>query len=392
MSGAGAPVLLRPHSEPLAGLARDGRGGPPRVLMTTDTLGGVWTYSIQLAAELTRLGLVVGLATVGRRPDAEQAAEALAIPGLRLFMSDFRCEWMEDCWQDVARTGAWLLELEERFRPDIVHLSSYCNAAEPFAAPVLVVAHSCVLSWWREVLGDPVPARLDRYRRSVARGLRGANRVVAPTRTMLRWLRENYAVLPPASVIPNGRCPRRFRPARKKNVVFACGRLWDEAKNLSALEWAAPRIGWPVEAAGSLRHPDGGTRVARSVRCLGVVGPHEVAARMARAAICAHPARYEPFGLVPLEAALSGCSLVLGDTETLREVWGDAALYVDPDDPSSLVGALDRLIGSKALQRRLARRARARALRLTARRMGEAYLRLYREMLQPERVGLGARA
>ncbi len=31
------------------------------------------------------------------------------------------------------------------------------------------------------------------------------------------------------------------------------------------------------------------------------------------------PARYEPFGLSVLEAALSGCALVLGDIPSLRE-------------------------------------------------------------------------
>lgn len=392
MSEPASGVLIPPQPQPRTALAEERRPGAPRVLMTTDTVGGVWSYSTQLAAELARHGVVVGLATVGRRPDPDQAAEAMAIPGLQLFMSDFRCEWMEDCWQDVARTGTWLLQLEERFRPDVVHLSSYCNAVEPFTAPVLVVAHSCVLSWWREVRGRDAPRETDRYRRAVMRGLRAADRVVAPTNTMLRWLRALYGPLPSTSVILNGRCPRRFRPERKKNFVFACGRLWDEAKNLGALEWAAPRIAWPVEVVGPLRHPDGGTRAASNVRCRGVMSQHDVAARMARAAICAHPARYEPFGLVPLEAALSGCALVLGDTDTLREIWGDAALYVDPDEPASLVHALDRLIGSKALQRRLAQRARARALRLTARRMGEAYLRLYGEMLRPRPAGLGARA
>ena len=392
MSDVGAPVLRRPRPEPLAGAGRSVRASPPRVLMSTDTIGGVWTYSIQLASELSRMGSEVGLATFGRRPDPAQAAQALAVPGLRLFMSDFRCEWMEDAWRDVARTGLWLLELEERFRPDIVHLNSYCNAVEPFVAPVVVVAHSCVLSWWRQVRRDAAPASLDRYRRSVSRGLRLADRVVAPTHTMLRWLRESYSSLAPAVVIPNGRCPSLFQPAPKKNVVFACGRLWDEAKNLAALEWAAPRVRWPIEVAGSLRHPDGGMRQAAGVRCLGVLDQEKVAARMARAAICAHPARYEPFGLVPLEAALSGCSLVLGNTETLREIWGDAALYVDPEDPSTLVQTLEILIGSRALQRRLARRARARALRLTARRKAEAYLRLYEELLRPEDVVLGATA
>ena len=57
-------------------------------------------------------------------------------------------------------------------------------------------------------------------------------------------------------------------------------------------------------------------------------------------AIYASPARYEPFGLGVLEAALSSCALVLGDSPTLREPWSDAALFVPPDDHDALLTAL----------------------------------------------------
>ena len=63
---------------------------------------------------------------------------------------------------------------------------------------------------------------------------------------------------------------------------------------------------------------------------LGRLSAGELADWYARAAIYALPARYEPFGLSALEAALSGCALVLGDIPSLREIWGDAALFVPP--------------------------------------------------------------
>ena len=73
------------------------------------------------------------------------------------------------------------------------------------------------------------------------------------------------------------------------------------------------------------------------------------------------PARYEPFGLSVLEAALSGCALVLGDIASLREVWQDAALYVPPDDAGALTAALARLIAEPELRHSLATSARKRA-------------------------------
>jgi glycogen(starch) synthase len=98
----------------------------------------------------------------------------------------------------------------------------------------------------------------------------------------------------------------------------------------------------------------------------------------ARAAIYCLPARYEPFGLSALEAALSGCALVLGDIPSLREVWGDeAAVYVPPNEHAALREALLGLIRHPAKRRERARLARARAERYSTERFASAYLDAY---------------
>src|SRR3546814_625675 len=125
-----------------------------------------------------------------------------------------------------------------------------------------------------------------------------------------------------ACVIQNGRPPADFRPAgRKEPFILTAGRLWDGAKNVSTLAAIAPRLSWPVVAAGDARGPTGGTRAAGGLRMLGPLDAGDLAGWMGRAAIFASPARYEPFGLAVLEAALSGCGLVLGDIPTFRELW-----------------------------------------------------------------------
>src|SRR5690606_18672524 len=140
---------------------------------------------------------------------------------------------------------------------------------------------------------------------------------------------------------------------------------------------------WPVYIAGETRHPDGGSRVVRgpNIHLLGNLTPSGVAWWLARAAIYALPARYEPFGLSALEAALAGCALVLGDIPSLREVWGDAALYVPPDQPDELGRALRRLIDDPDQRAVLARRAHARALTYTPAAMGRAYLTAYQDLI-----------
>src|ERR1700761_6299262 len=87
----------------------------PRVLMSADTVGGVWQYSIDLARSLAQQGASVLLASLGPLPSTDQRQQALEIPGLTLAESEFALEWMADPWPQVDASGAWLLALEADF-------------------------------------------------------------------------------------------------------------------------------------------------------------------------------------------------------------------------------------------------------------------------------------
>ena len=353
-----------------------------RVLMTADTLGGVWSYAVELARALDQRGVRVVLATMGAPLTADQRSHLAGLRALTLHESSYKLEWMQRAWDDVGRAGHWLLGLEREYQPDLVHLNQFAFGALPFAAPTLVVAHSCVLSWWRAVHGEGAPAAWDPYRRMVERGLAGASLVAAPTRAMLETLVRNYGYAHAALVLGNGRSPALFKPAAKAACILAAGRLWDEGKNLAALQAVAPQLPWPVRLAGSTSHPDGGSVLPSWVYCLGELPVEELARHLSIASIYALPARYEPFGLSVLEAALCKCALVLGDIPSLREIWGPAALYVAPDDHAALQATLCRLIDDRAERLRLGAAARARALHFTPARMADAYLSAY-ALLQP---------
>lgn len=357
-----------------------------RVLMTADTVGGVWDYSLELARQFSRYGVGTILATMGRLPTSAQRAAAMTIPGLLLQESEFRLEWMPDAGADPDRAGEWLLLLERRHAPDIIHLNGYFQIPLPWHTPVVAVAHSCVLSWWQAVRRTPLPESWQPYAERVRSGLRQAEAVVTPTAALLQALEGIYGNLPRAETIWNGRDPEQFVPVEKGKFIFCAGRLWDEAKNLETLAAVAPEIDWAVIAAGDWKHPDGSIHRPEGVECLGIISSGEMAAWLARAPIYALPARYEPFGLTILEAALSGCALVLGDIPTLRELWDGAALFIPPDDHERLRAALNGLVQDSHLRIALGKAARERGRRYSAERMGRAYLRLYRQLLrrQPE--------
>jgi glycosyltransferase involved in cell wall biosynthesis len=354
-------------------------GAGPAVLMTADTVGGVWTYAVALAEALATCGVRVVLATMGEPLRGPQRAMARRVPSIEIVESRFKLEWMDDPWDDVERAGEWLLDLARCLAPDVVHLNGYVHAALPWQRPLVVVAHSCVLSWWRAVLGEEAPERYEEYRARVAAGIAQADVVVAPSAAMADAIAAHYGPARALRVIANGADAARFAPGDKEPLILAAGRLWDPAKNLATLDAAARGLSWPVVVAGSVVGPDGVAVPPRYARSLGWIGEREVAAWMARASIYAHPARYEPFGLSVLEAALAGCALVLGDVPSLRELWGDTAIFVPPDDVAALRGALAFLARDPHRREALARRARARALAYSPERMRDGYIEVYAE-------------
>jgi len=360
------------------------------VLMTTDAVGGVFNHTLTLAGALVERGADVSVAVLGAGPSTDQLAQLEAVRPLAIHQLEGKLEWMPEPWDDLRRAEALLLELEQQRQPDVIHAGSYFCGSIGFAAPVLVVAHSCVCSWWQGVRGCEPPAEWAAYRRMVSQGLAAADAVVAPSATMLAALRSHYGALPQrARVIFNG-AELDSRTATKESFVLAAGRMWDAAKNLEALTAVAEVLPQPVLIAGELPPPpaDGATAEspARGARLLGRLPADELACLRRRALVFAAPARYEPFGLSILEAAGDRCALVLGDIPSLRELWAGCAEFVAPEDHERLLATLRTLLDDPTRAQRLAQRARRRAEQLSPAAMADAYGGLYLEMTRDTTV------
>ncbi|MCU1352365.1 MAG: glycosyl transferase family 1 [Acidimicrobiales bacterium] len=346
------------------------------VLMTVDAVGGVWTYALDLADALAPHGVDVVLATMGPEMSRHQRTAATASAVVDVHESTFPLEWMERPWTGVDAAGDWLLALVAAVQPDVIHLNGYVHAALTWPAPTVVFAHSCVLSWWEAVHGVEAPPEFKEYRSRVRAGIAAAGAVAAPTQAMLDALRRWHG-LEAGVVIPNGRRADWVRTGPKAPLVLSAGRLWDEAKNAAAVDRAAARLPWPVAIAGPTRDPGGRGWSPRHAVLLGRLDGDALADWLRLAAIFALPARYEPFGLGPLEAGLSGCALVLGDIASLREVWADAAIFVDPFDDDDLVDACRELIDDPDRRERMGARARERARAFPPERAAAGHIALY---------------
>jgi glycosyltransferase involved in cell wall biosynthesis len=350
--------------------------------MTADAGGGVWTYAMELANGLGAAGVEVHVAIMGTPLSTAQWKQTHDVPRLSIHESPRALAGMDEPWSDEADAAQWLLALEHDLRPDLIHLNGYSYASLPWSAPVLIVGHSCVFSWFGAVKRTTPPVEWEGYRRSIVGGLCAADGVVATTNAMLRALTSHYGNYRSLGCIYHGRDSEQFRSTEKEPFILTSGRLWDDAKNVAALERIAPQLAWPVHIAGDAPPPLGGSVNTGGARKLGRLSPGDMAHWMSRASIFCLPARYEPFGLTALEAALSGCAIVLGDIPSLREMWHGAALFVPPDDPAALRRALERLIENDDERADMAHRARTRALEFSPQRMTDGYLNAYRELVR----------
>lgn len=354
-----------------------------RVLLTTDAVGGVWTYALDLAAGLAAGGCETVLAVLGPAPSAKQRAQAQATSHVTLVETDNPLDWTARSGAEIARASQGLADLAARHGVDVVHLHAAALAAEAeYPVPVVVACHSCVATWWAAVRGGIIPDDLAWRAALTGRGLRRADAIFAPSSSFALATARVYGLQAPPITIANGRdAPRLHVATPPARQVLTVGRLWDPAKNAATLDAAAALIEQPVFAVGPTTGPNGEAIALRNLRGLGALDAAHVRRAMAERPVFVSGAVYEPFGLAVLEAAQAACPLVLSDIPTFRELWDGAAIFVDPSDGDGLARLLSTLLADDGRRDELGRAARRRAGRYTAQAMAAGTAALYREVL-----------
>jgi len=363
------------------------------VLVTTDTLSGVWAYTQELVTGLVTRGVRVTLVSLGDIPLPQQTSWMDELQGLDYRPTAFRLDWMQEAEQDLKESSAYLTALVRELNPDLLHLNQLCYGNLPVDIPSVVVAHGDLISWWKEVHGhEPKEGHWMRwYREAMARGLWHASAVVAPSVWMLDAIRGCYARPRRDVVIYNGRNPASFNPyVSKDDSVLSVGRLCDAGKQVNLLtQYTHPLpvciVGSEVAVADAKIPIRTDVKLAIDHVSVALKGPQteaQLRTLYSRASIYAATSRYEAFGMAPLEAAFSRCAIVANDIPSFREIWGDAAIYFQANDASSLADVIRRMHENRDLCRGYATRAYQRAREcFTAKRMIDEYVRLYHSLI-----------
>ena len=93
----------------------------------------------------------------------------------------------------------------------------------------------------------------------------------------------------------------------------------------------------------------------------GFVPPADLAPLYSGADLFVFPSLYEGFGLPPLEAMACGTPVAVSNISSMPEVAGEAAVYFDPLDPTSIAAAMRRVLSNPSLSAELKNLGLARA-------------------------------
>ena len=263
----------------------------------------------------------------------------------------------------------WVAALARERKPRLIVVQQHLPSAAAIAArvkiPVMLQRHNFMRPPKAGLFGG-------RHVRAL-NGLEGLTFVSEVARD--EFSRDWPEVETPRWVIPNGVDIRAWRPrAARDSFVLVVGRATPEKGLLEAagaLAVALVESSWSATfvVAGAARGAAYLAAVRAALAPLGERGRVQtdvpfaaVKALSESAAIAMVPSKWrEPFGRACLEAHAGGAAVISSGSGGLREISGDAALYVPDADPAGLAEAIRTLVADEGLRTRLAARGRARA-------------------------------
>lgn len=351
---------------------------------------GIGRYAARLVEELVGLGDGIEYVLFARSDTYRRLA---ALPGVERRLADID-------WYSV-REQVVLPRILRAARVDLVHFTHF-NVPLAFRGPYVVTIHD-LTHLVRARLDDPQdPARrwwrALPYRAVLSRAARRAELVIAVSEATKAAIVTTLDLDPARVRVVYEGADSRFLD---EPDASALRRLGIEGAYFLAVGNAYPHKNLPRLLAGYARARALGLEhelvlagdhgrfagplqalrrelgLGDAVRCTGPVTDGELAALYRGATALVFVSLSEGFGLPGLEAMMLGVPVVASRIEALTEVYGDAALFVDPLDVGAIARALERVAGDAGLRERLRERGRARSARFSWRETALATRRIY---------------
>jgi glycosyltransferase involved in cell wall biosynthesis len=281
-------------------------------------------------------------------------------------------------FSDCSQRGLEIVPVAERFRPpvknilwhqrnlpalarrhrlDVLHVPSYRRMLWPRPCPLVATIHDLApfhvahkYDWKRMLYGRVVVKRLARRQhRIIAISQNTADDIVRFFGLPKNRIAVVHNGIDHSRFNPGARDEAKARFLRERSLAapffLYVARLEHPGKNhlrlISAFEEfkAATHSNWQLVLGGSDWH--GAEMIHQSIkaspfsadiRCLGFVPDAGLPDLYRAADVFVYPSLYEGFGLPPLEAMACACPVIASPRGSLREVLGEAAAIIEPED------------------------------------------------------------
>ena len=372
--------------------------------------GGTGRYTARLAAEIARTGdTVVPFLAWHRKEEVAATFRRHGLEGVgvdRAVRLPLPRPLLFDAWNTLGAPAPQGLSKAIR-SAEIIHAPSV--AVPPVSrVPLVVTVHDAGFA----VFPEAYPRRGLRFHvAGVRRAAQWADAVIAPSeaagdeiaahspihRSQIRVVHHGVDhTLADTAAVTDLLARRRLDDAP---YVFWVGSL-DPRKNVGTLVAAMARLvgGGAVPHRLLLAGPAGWkdehlfaeadlAALGDRLRILGPVDDEELRCLYAGAACFAFPSLHEGFGLPVLEAMVQGTPVVCADIPALREVAGEAALFVSPTEVDAWAEALVIVTGDPARRQALGSAGTSRAAGFTWDRAAAETRAIYRELLGAPAAG-----
>jgi len=288
---------------------------------------------------------------------------------------------------------------------DVYHCPSPGPLERPLKAKVIVTVHDVIFKAFPEGhTPDTIRMGQEQFDQIVEKADRiicCSNATVADLQTYFRIPTEKIALVYqgvdkktfyPVMENDDGNAARAIRARGIEGpYILAVGTI-EPRKNLANLIKAFHQVasggrykgklviigmkGWMESDIGALVDKLG---LQQSVEFLGYVTDVELRYFYGKADVFVFPSLYEGFGFPIIESFCCGAPVITSNISSCPEVAGDAAVLIDPKDPSKIAGAIESVVSDPDFRAELISKGYQRAVRFSFRKTAEETLRVYQE-------------
>ncbi len=259
---------------------------------------------------------------------------------------------------------------------DLLHVPHF-NIPLLYGEKIVITIHDLL---WHQQVGPAATTlpgwkyylKYSAYRLVTTKAIKRAVKIFVPTQTVKQTLTEHYPKISDKTIVAKEGVSRRFsqiyqqikdqsRDAAKnfdKQTLIYVGSLYPH-KNIEVVLQALKKdssLNLVIVCARNVFMQRTKDRIKHlslqdQVKFTGYLADKELAAKLQTALALIQPSKSEGFGLTGVEAMACGTPVIASNIPVFKEIYQEAPLYFNPDNPDELLKAVEKLKQTEVRQK-----------------------------------------